>query len=115
MEFKFDNYSLFIGMRGQTRIGTKGQFRYYKWKVFMDEPPEKLAQVDSVEYRLHATFRDPIRTVEDRNSRFALQSQGWGEFNIYITIYLNDGTEKHTKYHLDLNKSQGDLTLTKSS
>ncbi|SRR6266571_943508 len=99
MKFKFNNYSLFSGRRGE--------LDYYKWKVFMDEPEDKLKQVKSVEYRLHGTFSDPIRIVEDRNSRFALQSLGWGEF--VINIYLNNGTEEYTKYKLKLDKPQGDL------
>jgi transcription initiation factor IIF auxiliary subunit len=103
MEFNFDNYSLFIGKQGK--------YNYYKWKVFMDESADTLAQVKRVEYRLHSTFRDPIRIVEDRISRFALQSEGWGEFYIFITVYLNDGKKENTKYYLKLTKPQGDLVL----
>jgi TIR domain/prokaryotic YEATS domain len=112
--FIFDNYSLYIGERGQTRSGTVGRFHYYKWKVFMDEPADKLALVKSVEYRLHSSFTNPIRMVENRDTRFALQSEGWGEFIINITIYLNDGTVEHSKYPLDLHKPRGDLPSTKS-
>jgi len=96
MGFKFDNYSQHVGRRGN--------YEWFEWKVFMDEPPEKLTKVKSVEYRLHETFPNPIRVAEDRNSRFALRSSGWGEFWIFITIYLKDGAEEHTKYYLDLGK-----------
>jgi hypothetical protein len=99
--FKFNNYSLPSGKRGK--------LNWFKWKVFMDELPERLRKVKSVEYRLHETFPDPIRVVEDRNSRFALQSEGWGEFIIYIVIYLEDGTEEYGEYKLDLSKPSGDL------
>lgn len=96
MEFKFNNYS--------RHVRSRGEYEWFEWKVFMDEPEEKLEKVRSVEYRLHKTFPNPIRIVEDRNSRFALRSAGWGEFTIFITIYLEDGTEKHTKYDLDLRR-----------
>ena len=96
MEFRFDNYS--------RHVGTRGRYEWFEWKVFMDEPAEKLDKVRSVEYRLHETFPDPIRIIEDRDSRFALISAGWGKFWIFITIYLRDGTEQHTKYYLDLKK-----------
>lgn len=96
MEFKFDNYS--------RHFGSRGDYQWFQWKVFMDEPEEKLEKVSSVEYRLHKTFPNPIRIVEDRSSKFTISSAGWGEFWIFITIYLNDGTEKHTKYYLDLGK-----------
>ena len=96
MTFKFDNYSRHVGRREE--------YEWFEWIVFMDEPPEKLNKVRSVEYRLHKTFPDPIRVAEDPRSRFALGASGWGEFWIFITIYLKDGTEEHTKYHLDLRK-----------
>ena len=95
-EFNFDNYS--------RHVGSREEYERFEWKVFMDESPEKVDKVRSVEYRLHKTFPSPIRIVEDPKSRFALRSAGWGEFWIFITIYLKDGTEKHTKYYLDLGK-----------
>ncbi len=96
MEFKFDNYSKYIESRGE--------YNWFKWKVFMDEPAETLDKVKNVEYRLHKTFPNPIRTVEERDSQFALKGVGWGEFTIFITIYLEDGTEANTEYYLDLGK-----------
>lgn len=97
MTFRFDNYS--------RQVGTRKDYKWFEWKVFMKEPPNKLDQVRSVEYRLHETFPNPIRVVEDRDSRFALRSAGWGEFTIFITIYLKDGKEEHTEYYLDLRKT----------
>jgi len=98
MEFRFDNYARYVGSRGE--------YEWYEWEVFMKEPaqPEELDQVKSVEYQLHETFPDPIRIVDDRNSRFALRSAGWGEFDIFITIYLKSGDKIETKYSLDLGK-----------
>lgn len=96
MRFRFNNFS--------RHVGSRGNYEWFEWKVFMDEPPENLANVKSVEYRLHESFPNPIRIVVDWNSQFALRSEGWGEFWILITIYLKDGTEEHTKYYLDLSK-----------
>ncbi len=95
-QFKFNNYS--------RRIGGSGEHDTYEWKLFMDESDEKLDRVNCVEYRLHETFPNPIRFVKDRTSRFALSLAGWGNFIVYITIYLNDGTEILDKYDLDLRK-----------
>lgn len=96
MEFNFDNHARFIESRGD--------YAWFDWKVFMNEPEAVLRKVKAVEYRLHKTFPNPIRVVKDRNSRFALRSSGWGEFLIFITIYLEDGTEQYEKYYLDLGK-----------
>lgn len=103
MTFKFDNYAL------RTKRKREG-YTWFKWKVFMKELADKLAQVQKVEYRLHETFEKTIWVVEDRNSQFALEGDGWGAFYIYITIYLNDGTEEYTQYYLDLDKPAGDLS-----
>jgi len=70
----------------------------------MDEPSERLDLVDHVEYRLHETFFEPIRVMRDRKSLFAVDSSGWGEFVINITIYLKTGAEAYVKYELDLSK-----------
>ena len=96
MDFKFNNYS--------RHVGSRGDYEWFEWKVFMDESPEILDKVQSVEYRLHETFPNPIRIVEKRQSQFALKSAGWGQFWIFITIYVKDGTEEHTKYYIDLSK-----------
>ena len=94
MVFKFNNYS--------RHVGTRGEHHWYQWQVFMDEPPEKLAMVKSVEYHLHETFPNPIQVVDDQVSRFALTSAGWGQFEIFIIVYLNDGSEQNSRYYLNL-------------
>lgn len=94
MEFKFNNTS--------RHVGSRGKYEWFEWEVYMDEPDEKLEKVKNVEYRLHETFPSPIRVVDDRNSKFALKSAGWGEFWIAITVFLKDGTEENTKYYLKL-------------
>ena len=68
----------------------------------MSETPEKLELVDYVEYRLHDTFPDPVRVAEDATNKFALSSAGWGEFTIFITVYLKDGREVETTHYLKL-------------
>ena len=97
-KFKFDNYSRHLGIRGE--------YEWYKWKVFMDEPPDVLDKVSSIVYKLHETFANPIRIVNDRKSRFALSSVSWSGFWIHITVYLKDEREILTKYWLDLNRPQ---------
>ncbi len=96
MTFKFNNTS--------REIGRRGDYNWYEWKLYMDEPEEKLKDVESVEYRLHETFPNPIRIEEDPKSRFALNTSGWGEFTVYITVHLKDGTKENTRYELDLEK-----------
>ncbi len=96
-QFKFDNYS--------RHLGVKGKYDWYEWKVFMDEDRDVLDKVSRVEYRLYYDFPNPIRTVDDRESRFALSSAGWGTFWIDITVYLKDGREIPAGYLLDFGKT----------
>src|SRR6185503_9920070 len=100
MTFKFDNYARFVARR---TVGDE-DIDWHQWMVFMDEPPATCDLVQSVEYRLHDTFPNPIRVISDRGSRFALSSAGWGEFRIAITVHLKDGTVQRTYHDLDLSK-----------
>jgi transcription initiation factor IIF auxiliary subunit len=102
MTFKFDNYARPVERQAES---SRTLYPWFRWTVFMDEPAERLAEVDRVEYRLHETFPNPIRVVSDPDSRFALHTSGWGEFVIFITVYLKNGSEEHTKYQLDLSRS----------
>ncbi len=100
MALHFENYAYRIDERDAKTAGPP----YYRWKVFLNEPPEKVREVHSVEYRLHETFPDPIRVVRDASTGFALTSQGWGEFTIFITVTMKDSTVTRQSYPLDLSK-----------
>jgi len=104
MKFKFNNFS-------QPTEITRGKYHYYKWMVFMDESEDNLKLVRSVEYRLHKTFANRIRIIEDRKSKFALKTTGWGNFWINIIVYLTNEEEIFTKYYLDLSKPWPSSTL----
>jgi transcription initiation factor IIF auxiliary subunit len=96
VDFRFDNQA--------RQTGSRGSYRWFDWKVFVNEPMEKLAHIRAVEYRLHETFPNPVRLITDRESRFAMKSSGWGEFTIFITVFLTNGEEQYGEYTLDLNK-----------
>jgi len=96
MKFIFNNYARLTG--------TLRDKKWYEWKIFLDEPEDKLNLVKSVEYRLGRTFPNPIRVIEDRASRFALESSGWGEFTMLIIVHLMDGSEERMPYLLDFSK-----------
>lgn len=94
-QVKFDNYSFKIGKE------------WFMWRVFISkgESSEKLNKVRNVEYKLPEFYPDPIRLVDNRNTRFALNSTGQEEFQIFITVNLEDNTKIPANIHLDLNKS----------
>ncbi|GAG46533.1 unnamed protein product, partial [marine sediment metagenome] len=45
---------------------------------------------------------DQVRS--DRGSKFALETSGWGEFDILITVNFKDGHKEGLQYRLDLRK-----------
>jgi transcription initiation factor IIF auxiliary subunit len=106
MDFKFNNFARLKStqMRAVSQTARPQEVNWYEWKVFMDEPLDTLKLVKAVEYRLHRSFPDPIRVVDDRDTKFALQTSGWGEFSMIIIVYMVDGTEVQTQYFVDLRK-----------
>lgn len=98
---KVNNYAKKIGERGYER---GHGYDWYKWRVFVDEDETTLNEIDYVEYLLHKTFPNPRRIVKDRETKFALESEGWGEFYIFITIFLKNGKTKEQRYWLSFDK-----------
>ncbi len=79
-------------------------YDWYDWEVFVDETEEKLDEIDHIVYFLHQTFPDPVRTIVDKGSGFALKSRGWGEFDLKARVVYKDGKVEHVTYPLDLSK-----------
>lgn len=82
-----------------------GEDEYFEWEVYIDEPDTVLDRIDHVIYRLHETFPEPIRTVANREEKFALRSRGWGEFALGVVVVYKDGTRDSQSYRLDLSKA----------
>ena len=68
------------------------------------EPIEVLNEIKSVEYLLHRSFPNPLRERTNRDQLFSIESSGWGEFTMMITIFLENGSRIDTPYNLDLSK-----------
>ena len=98
MTIKLNNYSKSVGKRGDNE--------YYQWRVFVDEPPEILDQIDEVEYLLHPTFPQPYQVRRNKDDKFALETSGWGEFQILVTIKYKDGHEEREKYRVILDPKE---------
>jgi hypothetical protein len=73
----------------------KGDREYHRLRLILDaETPEQLDAVAAVVYRLHPTFKDPIRKVTERETSFELRTAAWGEFNMTAEIAFKDGSPK---------------------
>lgn len=95
-EIKFNNYA--------ELVGTRGDYEWYNWKIFVDAPKDVLKKIKYVEYELHENFPYPMRRKKNPRNRFALETSGWGEFSIPIKVIFKDGRESEFEYRLDLSK-----------
>jgi transcription initiation factor IIF auxiliary subunit len=84
--------------------GERGDRQYYKWRLFVEEPPAELARIRAVEYILHPTSPNPVQVRTDPGDGFALETTGFGSFLAAIRIYFKDGSKEDTSYWVDLRK-----------
>jgi hypothetical protein len=66
----------------------------WDWTIFVRASDDILNQINCVEYTLHPTFPNPVRTVcalGGKDRAFALSSNGWGTFQIGVKIFLKNG------------------------
>ena len=94
MEISVDNTSRYAGKR---MLGEK-EYDWWNWTIFVKADSRVLEQIDCVEYTLHRTFSDPVRTVCNREDDFSLSMNGWGTFRVKVRLMYRDGGEK-TLYH----------------
>jgi len=86
---------------------------WWTWAVWVDGPDEALDRIDFVEWTLHPTFPNPVRRVRDRDSKFRLETGGWGTFPILARVRMKEGTaERELKLRHELELSYPDGTMT---
>jgi transcription initiation factor IIF auxiliary subunit len=74
----------------------------YAWCVFVNEPLTILNGIREVEYILHPSFSDPVRTISDCSHCFSLISDAWGTFPIKIRVMYRNGEIGRQEYYLRL-------------
>lgn len=84
---------------------------WWNWAVWLEGDEAELNAVNFVEWILHPTFRNPVRIVSDRLSKFRLETAGWGVFPIVARVQMKDGTKKALRHHLELHYPNGSKNL----
>lgn len=84
---------------------------WWSWSVWLEGPKPELDAVDLVEYTLHSTFREPVRTIKTRRNGFKLDTEGWGVFPIYVRVCNRDGSVIRLKHQLKLTYPDGGSNL----
>lgn len=96
-EFTVRHMLLKRGGKIRSRRFRAGGYEHYKIRLFVEGPIDTL---DSVQYRLHDTFSEPIRLVEDSANGFAMDIWTWGEFQIQVTLNKHDEEPETLTYDL---------------
>jgi transcription initiation factor IIF auxiliary subunit len=83
---------------------------YWEWAVWIDGTDEELDRIDHVKYILHPTFPKPIRIVNNRATKFRLETAGWGVFTIHAKVIMKDGEVEPLTHDLELRYNDGTPT-----
>lgn len=75
---------------------------YWRWAIWLDGDDAELDEIRQVTYQLHPTFKNPVRRSEARRRGFRLESGGWGEFMVNITIQKKNGETIRRQHWLSL-------------
>lgn len=89
IDYEFSRQNLTFRTRAE-----KVENDWYKWQIELAGPESTLGEIREVEYILHPTFPDRIRHSTNAEDHFRLESAGWGEFDITVNVYFNNGDLK---------------------
>ena len=70
--------------------------------MWLDGPADELNSIDHVMYILHPTFHQPVREIDNRQTKFRLDTFGWGTFTIQAKAVYKDGREALLQHDLVL-------------
>jgi transcription initiation factor IIF auxiliary subunit len=75
---------------------------WWQWSVWIEGQKAELDAIQSVTYTLHPTFPNRVRRIENRATKFRLDSSGWGGFQIRIFLQFKDGEKRRMAHELEL-------------
>jgi transcription initiation factor IIF auxiliary subunit len=77
-----------------------GGREHYHVGVWIEGEDRDLDQVLSVQYKLHSSFKQPLRESSARGNNFSVTFWTWGMFGIQITLRKKDGSDEALDFHL---------------
>jgi transcription initiation factor IIF auxiliary subunit len=83
---------------------------WWQWAVWLEGSAGDLDNVESVEWKLHPTFPNPIRRSLDRPAKFRIETAGWGVFPIHATVNMKSGPAYTLTHILQLHYEDGTET-----
>ncbi len=81
---------------------------WWKWSVWLEGLEAQ--KVKAVTWKLHPSFPEPEKVVDDPSTNFRLDAGGWGAFVVKADVHLNDGTTRQLEHELELHYPDGITT-----
>jgi len=82
---------------------------YYNWAIWIENGESDIADIESVIYLLHSTFKNRVHEFTDPSTNFKIESSGWGEFRVEITIKKKSGESLQLAHWLALGDDDLDV------
>lgn len=84
-----------IDRKAKPRIFRDGGRPHYKVKIsLVSSDGDGLAEIQSVRYNLHKSFKEPTRTSYDKKTDFAIDIWTYGYFAITADVQFKDGNRQ---------------------
>ncbi|GHB94328.1 pYEATS domain-containing protein [Cerasicoccus arenae] len=83
------------------KVFNLGGREHYNIGIWIDGSNRDLDQVVRVDYILHASFSNRVRTSRNRLNNFSVTFWTWGMFDIPIKIHLQNGKVEEVNYYLE--------------
>ena len=75
---------------------------YWTWRAWIEGTAAELKNVRLVRWFLHPSFTPSVVISRDRAGKFALDSSGWGTFQLRAELQLVDGNDLMLRHRLEL-------------
>ncbi len=83
-------------------FSNKGR-EHYHVGFWLEGEESELDTVSRVEYRLHESFKNRLRSSANRSNKFSVTIWTWGQFLIRATIYFKNGETEEKEFFLEYN------------
>jgi transcription initiation factor IIF auxiliary subunit len=77
-----------------------GGREHYHLGVWLDGDDRELDRIVKVEYELHPSFTNRVRSSSNRKNQFSVTFWTWGMFDIGVRIHRQDGSVEELTHHL---------------
>lgn len=88
---------------------------WWEWAIWVEASEAELDKIKLVEYTLHPTFAKPVRIIKRRETKFRLETTGWGTFTVYAKAVLFDGEDVDMQHELELEHPEWEIAATTAS